>query len=262
MGTKATVHRTLCDGTRDAVQKILRDLASSQGGKTTESTADDKDGEVENDVAGGAGVEEMLAGADGGEEEVEPLAPLSQRYTLNPSLALGPAVLVADPEPVVMFPLEVSEEAVEGVCGGGGFHGEWHVFENGVTFAPRQAPVVPLVFGANVTSVSVHDGIDSSTSGSSGETVDATEAVVVFQLAEGAAAAVPPMHLCGDGAASGGMLCFSLAPMGLKSRRHFLREVIPKWKAAAKEAGITCDGGDTYNVLATSSTTLSSKAII
>jgi hypothetical protein len=256
-----------CDGTRDAVQKLLREL--SRGGKTSESTAEE--GDEDADEARLAGTDaEAGAGADGGEEEVEPLAPLSERYTLQPSLALGPAVLVATPEPVLMFPLAAAGLAEEVSGGGGGFHGEWYVFENGVSFAPNHAPVVPLVLGANVTAVSVHDGIESSTSASAfGETVDATEAVVVFQLAEGAAAAVPPMHLCGGVGSGGGggggggrVLCFSLAPMGLKARRHFLREVIPQWKAAAKEAGITCDGGDTSNVLATSSTALMSKAIL
>ena len=76
-----------------------------------------------------------------------------------------------------------------------------------------------------------------------GEAVDATEAVVVFRLGGGGGgAAVPPMHLCGGGGGDERSVCFSLAPMGLKARRHFLREVMPRWKSAAESAGVSCHG--------------------
>jgi hypothetical protein len=90
-----------------------------------------------------------------------------------------------------------------------------NLYRYSVVFTPRHAPALPLVFGANVTSVEVHDGVAREEDGEGGgEAADATEAVVVFRIG-GGGCAVPPMHLCGGGSGASSV-CFSLAPMGLK----------------------------------------------
>ena len=315
------VETEACDGTRDAMQKILRSALQKLGkGKTKrfakedaapapaplnsagmDGTADDdvnpdvkidvdllelrgEEGDDTSDVEGytmGKQSEE-----DDDDDDLVPPLPLSQRYTLHSSLNLAPSVLVSKPEPVLMFARageEEEEDAVAAVAAGaGGFKGEWQVYENGVVFTPchAHAPALPLVFGANVTGVEVHAGLlreggtcsgvgfslDIRASGAlslvsgtqlsasqpindgDGEAIDVTEAIVVFRLSGGVGGgcAVPPMHLCGAGVGvvqdNARALCFSLAPMGLKARRYFLREVVPRWKSAAESAGIVCVG--------------------
>jgi hypothetical protein len=156
-----------CDGTRDAMQKILRDALQKIKGKkktrkeevaASSDDADDVDLDDVEDDEDEDEDEDEEEDVEEEEEEVEALAPLSQRYTLDDSIALGPTVLVSKPEPVLMFTLAGVTEAtassadtsaggavaaaaataaaVDAVAavagGGGGFKGEWHVYENGV----------------------------------------------------------------------------------------------------------------------------------
>ena len=239
-----------CEGTRDIMRRLLRDALQKvkrKGRKGAPPAPQDDDASLSRDdpdvyvdldeLDDAVDLVDLDDTDDTDTDDDEEAAADSQRYTLNDGLVLGPAVLVPKPEPVLAFPRVMApsfpvgssdeeDDAMTAVLSGGeGVAGEWTVYENGVALNPAHATALPLVFGSNVSKVEVHDGLAH----------DPTEGVVVFHLKEGAAAAgfLPPTHLFEtDGRRMPRALCVSLAPMGLKARRHFLREVVPRWRAA------------------------------
>ena len=142
---------------------------------------------------------------------------------------------------------------------GGAWRGEWRVFEDGVAFAAKNAPPLVLILGGNVAGVDVYDSTEDNTEDGrdenenvTGENVTADAAsrrrafaaatVVAFKLEPtnetGVVATLPPSCFR-DSSLTGSShparvdsICFSLAPMPARSRRRFLREVLPRWKKA------------------------------
>ena len=147
---------------------------------------------------------------------------------------------------------------------GGAWRGEWRVFEDGVAFAAKNAPPLILTLGGNVTGVDVYDSTEDNTEDGRHENVTdaasrrrafAAATVVAFKLRKkdstretGVVATLPPSFfsfqkpesLSGSSsnddetgahpAVTVDSICFSLAPMPARSRRRFLREVLPRWK--------------------------------
>ena len=110
--------------------------------------------------------------------------------------------------------------------------GEWHVFDNGVAFVPDHGVPLHLVLGVNVAAIDVHDALVDA----DGVADAAAGPVVVFRLSRPCALAPSHLFLHNDDDAGTSRLngttsvAFSLAPLGDKSKRHFARVVVPRWR--------------------------------
>ena len=178
-------------------------------------------------------------------------APLASTYRVDESLALGPSLLVPKPEPVLAFvpafdvrsgsssnpnpnPKPSMDPRVLDVVSGddGARAGEWHVFDNGVAFVPDHGVPLHLVLGVNVAAIDVHDALVDA----DGVADAAAGPVVVFRLSRPCALAPSHLFLRDDDDAGTSRLngttsvAFSLAPLGDKSKRHFARVVVPRWR--------------------------------
>lgn len=174
-------------------------------------------------------------------------APLTSRYVVDESLALGPSLLVPKPEPVLAFvePRKfcLDPHAFDVVSGDDGARrGEWHVFDNGVAFVPDHGVPVHLAIGANVGTIDIHDALVDA----DGATDYAAGPICVFRLTDNGGA-LAPSHLFRSklndtDAGSTSSIAFSLATLGEKSKRHFNRAVVPRWRRVAAAAAETLDG--------------------
>ena len=174
-------------------------------------------------------------------------APLTSRYVVDESLALGPSLLVPKPEPVLAFvePRNFClDPRVFDVVSGddGARRGEWHVFDNGVAFVPDHGVPVHLAIGANVGTIDIHDALVDV----DGAADYAAGPICVFRLTDDAGALAPShlfrSKLYDKDAASTSSIAFSLATLGEKSKRHFNRVVVPRWRRVAAAAAETLDG--------------------
>ena len=173
-------------------------------------------------------------------------APLTSRYVVDESLALGPSLLVPKPEPVLAFVEPGNfclDPRVFDVVSGddGARRGEWHVFDNGVAFVPDHGVPVHLAIGANVGTIDIHDALVDV----DGAADYAAGPICVFRLTDDGGA-LAPSHLFRSklndtDAASTSSIAFSLATLGEKSKRHFNRVVVPRWRRVAAAAE-TLDG--------------------
>ena len=184
--------------------------------------------EDEDDVFADAGV----VSDDDDDDDDEPTAPASRRYALDPALALGPRLLAPRLNGVLRFPETPDPTALDDVDAGEGVDaGAWYAFENGVAFVPASAPPLALVVGANVVAVDVHEGIrDPDEEPDARGAAEAADALVVFRLAKNA----PGSR--GSHPVASTAWCFSLAATPVAARRRFLREIVPRWRAAAARA--------------------------
>ena len=173
-------------------------------------------------------------------------APLTSRYVVDESLALGPSLLVPKPETVLAFIDSRNfclDPRVFDVASGddGARRGEWHVFDNGVAFVPDHGVPVHLAIGANVGTIDIHDALVDV----DGAADYAAGPICVFRLTDDGGA-LAPSHLFRSklndkDAASTSSIAFSLATLGEKSKRHFNRVVVPRWRRVAAAAE-TLDG--------------------
>jgi hypothetical protein len=173
-------------------------------------------------------------------------APLTSRYVVDESLALGPSLLVPKPEPVLAFVEPGNfclDPRVFDVVSGddGARRGEWHVFDNGVAFVPDHGVPVHLAIGANVGTIDIHDALVDV----DGAADYAAGPICVFRLTDDGGA-LAPSHLFRSklndaDAGSTSSIAFSLATLGEKSKRHFNRVVVPRWRRVAAAAE-TLDG--------------------
>ena len=194
-------------------------------------------------------------------------APLASTYRVDESLALGPSLLVPKPEPVLAFvpafdvrsgsssnpnpnPKPSMDPRVLDVVSGddGARAGEWHVFDNGVAFVPDHGVPLHLVLGVNVAAIDVHNALVDA----DGVADVAAGPVVVFRLSRPCALAPSHLFLHNDDDAGTSRLngttsvAFSLAPLGDKSKRHFARVVVPRWRrvcASGHHQGVVGHGG-------------------
>ena len=174
-------------------------------------------------------------------------APLTSRYVVDESLALGPSLLVPKPEPVLAFVEPGNfclDPRVFDVVSGddGARRGEWHVFDNGVAFVPDHGVPVHLAIGANVGTIDIHDALVDV----DGAADYAAGPICVFRLTDDGGA-LAPSHLFRSklndkDAGSTSSIAFSLATLGEKSKRHFNRVVVPRWRRVAAAAAETLDG--------------------
>ena len=173
-------------------------------------------------------------------------APLTSRYVVDESLALGPSLLVPKPEPVLAFVEPGNfclDPRVFDVVSGddGARRGEWHVFDNGVAFVPDHGVPVHLAIGANVGTIDIHDALVDV----DGAADYAAGPICVFRLTDDGGALAPShlfrSKLYDKDAASTSSIAFSLATLGEKSKRHFNRVVVPRWRRVAAAAE-TLDG--------------------
>jgi hypothetical protein len=120
--------------------------------------------------------------------------------------------------------------------------GEWRVFDDGVAFVPEvhSAPPLILTLGGNVDGVDVYDAESESESDdesaerkSFGVARDADVSRAARRRREAFASATTVAFRLKPDVVTASIvsMCFSLAPMPAKSRRRFLREVLPRWKA-------------------------------
>jgi hypothetical protein len=119
--------------------------------------------------------------------------------------------------------------------------GEWRVFDDGVAFVPSHtAPPLILTLGGNVDGVDVYDAESESESDdesaerkSFGVARDADVSRAARRRREAFASATTVAFRLKPDVVTASIvsMCFSLAPMPAKSRRRFLREVLPRWKA-------------------------------
>ena len=168
-------------------------------------------------------------------------APLTSRYVVDESLALGPSLLVPKPEPVLAFVEPGNfclDPRVFDVVSGddGARRGEWHVFDNGVAFVPDHGVPVHLAIGANVGTIDIHDALVDV----DGAADYAAGPICVFRLTDDGGALAPShlfrSNLNDKDAASTSSIAFSLATLGEKSKRHFNRVVVPRWRRVAAAA--------------------------
>ena len=173
-------------------------------------------------------------------------APLTSRYVVDESLALGPSLLVSKPEPVLAFVepgnFRLDPRVFDVVSGDDGARrGEWHVFDNGVAFVPDHGVPVHLAIGANVGTIDIHDALVDV----DGAADYAAGPICVFRLTDDGGALAPShlfrSKLYDKDAASTSSIAFSLATLGEKSKRHFNRVVVPRWRRVAAAAE-TLDG--------------------
>ena len=120
--------------------------------------------------------------------------------------------------------------------------GEWRVFDDGVAFVHElhSAPPLILTLGGNVDGVDVYDAESESESDdesaerkSFGVARDADVPRAARRRREAFASATTVAFRLKPDVVTASIvsMCFSLAPMPAKSRRRFLREVLPRWKA-------------------------------
>jgi hypothetical protein len=124
----------------------------------------------------------------------------------------------------------------------GARRGEWHVFDNGVAFVPDHGVPVHLAIGANVGTIDIHDALVDV----DGAADYAAGPICVFRLTDDGGA-LAPSHLFRSklndkDAGSTSSIAFSLATLGEKSKRHFNRVVVPRWRRVAAAAAETLDG--------------------
>ena len=192
-------------------------------------SADEDEGDAEPKVRGDAS-----AGVISDDED-EVTAPASRRYALDPALALGPRLLAPRMDGVLRFRETLDPTALDDVdAGEGADAGAWYAFENGVAFVSASAPPLALVVGVNVVAVDVHEGIrDPDDEPAARGAADAADALVVFRMAKNAPGT--KMDASVDAPTSTAW-CFSLSAVPVAARRRFLREIVPRWRAAAANA--------------------------
>ena len=204
-----------------------------------EMSADEDEGDAEPKVRGDAEPRRRLRGRylwrrrrrgdDAG------VIPTSRRYALDPALALGPRLLAPRMDGVLRFRETLDPTALDDVdAGEGADAGAWYAFENGVAFVSASAPPLALVVGVNVVAVDVHEGIrDPDDEPAARGAADAADALVVFRMAKNAPGT--KMDASVDAPTSTAW-CFSLSAVPVAARRRFLREIVPRWRAAAANA--------------------------